>query len=62
MTERLLSPREVAVHLGVPVGTIYAWRLKGTAPRAIRVGKHLRFRPADLEAWCEANSNPTDAA
>jgi excisionase family DNA binding protein len=59
MPEPLMSPREVADHLGVPVGTVYQWRVKGTAPRGIKVGKHLRFRPADVEAWVEANSTPT---
>ncbi len=48
---RLLSPLELAEILGVPVTTIYAWRARGYGPPAIRVGKHLRWRPEEVEAW-----------
>ncbi len=50
-TDRLLSPEEVARFLGVPVKTLYQWRYKGLGPQAFRVGRHLRYRPADVEAW-----------
>jgi excisionase family DNA binding protein len=49
--ERLLSPEEVAEILGVPKGTLYKWRLVGEGPPAMRIGKHLRYRPGDLDAW-----------
>jgi len=48
---KLLSPLELAAILGVPVTTIYAWRGRGYGPPAIRVGKHLRWRPEEVEAW-----------
>ena len=51
--ERLLSPEEVAAFLGVPVKTLYQWRYKGGGPRGLRVGRHLRYRPADVERWLE---------
>jgi hypothetical protein len=41
---------------------LYAWRTRGKGPRGIKVGRHLRFRPADLAAWIEANTTPTTAA
>ncbi len=47
----LLSTSEVAAFLGVPVATIYAWRQKGYGPPGIKVGKHIKFRKADLEEW-----------
>ncbi|KPC90060.1 DNA-binding protein, partial [Streptomyces sp. NRRL F-6602] len=37
--------------LGVPVETIYQWRRKGTGPRGLRVGRHLRYDPEDVRAW-----------
>jgi excisionase family DNA binding protein len=55
--EKLLSAQDVADFLGVPLKTLYQWRTKGTAPRAVKVGRHIRFRPADVEAWCERNSD-----
>ncbi len=53
MASRLLSPAEVAAYLGVPLKSVYAWRSVGTGPRGIRVGRHVRFRPADVEAWLD---------
>ncbi len=53
LSTRLLSTDEVARLLVVPVTTLYTWRYKGTGPKAYRVGKHLRYRLADVIAWLE---------
>lgn len=52
-TETLLSPKELADFLNLPVRTIYAWRSRREGPAAMRIGKHVRFRRADVEAWLE---------
>lgn len=62
MSEKLLSAQDVADYVGVPLATLYQWRCKGTAPRAVKVGRHIRFRPADVEAWLERQSDPRPAA
>lgn len=49
--DRLLSVEELADYLEVPVKTIYTWRHHNTGPRGFRVGKHLRFRWRDVQAW-----------
>lgn len=49
--DRLLDPPALADFLGVPVGTIYQWSHRGTGPTAYRVGRHLRYRMGDVEAW-----------
>jgi excisionase family DNA binding protein len=51
---RLMSVQEVAELLQVPVKTIYQWRHRGEGPRPMRLGKYLRFDPADVAAWIEA--------
>jgi excisionase family DNA binding protein len=57
-----LTP-EVAEYLQVPVQTLYVWRTKGVGPRAVRVGKHLRYRWADVDAWIDEQANqPVGAA
>jgi excisionase family DNA binding protein len=48
---RLLTTRQLADLLGVPVSTIHYWRSRGTAPRAIKVGKELRFIEGDVARW-----------
>lgn len=47
----LLTVNELAVLLKVPPKTIYAWRYRRQAPPGIRIGRHLRFRRADVERW-----------
>lgn len=52
----LLGPRELAEYLGVPVATIYRWNHLRNGPRAIRVGRHVRYRVADVESWLDAQA------
>ncbi|WP_431310336.1 helix-turn-helix transcriptional regulator [Luteimicrobium album] len=33
--------------------TIYRWRTRGYGPRAILVGKHLRWRQDDIDSWID---------
>ncbi len=51
--DRLLTVKELADYLGVPVATIYAWRCRGEGPPGFRVGKHVRYRWADVAEWIE---------
>lgn len=51
----LWGVRELARYLGVPAATIYTWRYRGEGPPGFRVGKHLRFKPSEIEAWLEAH-------
>lgn len=46
----------VAEYLGVPPATLYQWRYRGIGPRASKVGRHLRYRWADVERWLDAQS------
>ncbi|MCI2422758.1 helix-turn-helix domain-containing protein [Saccharopolyspora sp. K220] len=62
MANRLLSANEVAEYLGVPLRTLYHWRRLDEGPRAYRVGKRLRFRLADVDAWLEQRADSDPAA
>jgi len=48
---------DVATYLGVSVKTIYKWRLTGDGPVGARIGKHLRYDPADVAAWFESQKH-----
>ena len=37
--------------MSVSVQALYDLRSKGRGPRGFRVGRELRFRPAEIEAW-----------
>ncbi len=54
MLTKLWTVQDVSDYLGVPVKTLYRWRTTGQGPTARRVGKHLRYRPDDVEAWFDA--------
>lgn len=47
----LLSIADLAEYLGVPVATIYDWRVDGKGPCGIRVGRHVRFAVSDVVTW-----------
>lgn len=49
--DRLWSVQDVSYYLGVPVSTLYQWRCAGHGPRSRRIGRHLRYVPADVKAW-----------
>jgi predicted DNA-binding transcriptional regulator AlpA len=49
----LLTQREAAELLRVTERSLERYRLSGTGPKFIRLGKTraVRYRPADVEAW-----------
>ncbi|MBP2474040.1 putative DNA-binding transcriptional regulator AlpA [Crossiella equi] len=49
----LWTAEDVAAFLGVPVTTLYAWRTKNYGPPARRIGRYLRYRPADVQGWVD---------
>ncbi|MFD2794376.1 helix-turn-helix transcriptional regulator [Promicromonospora vindobonensis] len=54
ITDRLWSVQDVSAFLGVPVGTLYAWRSEGKGPDSRRIGKYVRYRPEDVRSWFAA--------
>lgn len=55
--EKLLSIDELASMLQVPKKTVHQWRYVGHGPPALKVGRHLRFRPSDVERWLEERAD-----
>jgi len=52
----LITTNEAAIILGVRAQTLAMWRLYKRGPRFIKVGRLVRYRRADLEAFIEHNS------
>jgi excisionase family DNA binding protein len=48
---RHLTPEELSERLGIPVETLKRWRRTGDGPKFMRVGRHVRYRLADVEAY-----------
>ncbi|MGH2827712.1 MAG: helix-turn-helix domain-containing protein [Actinomycetota bacterium] len=49
--DRLLSTDEVAHLLQVPVSTVYEWNRRRVGPQPMRIGRRLRYHPAELVRW-----------
>ncbi len=59
----MLSPEDLAELVGVPLWTVYKWNSEGTSPTRVRVGRHVRYRWADVERWIEQRTaERTDGA
>lgn len=55
MSDRLLTVEEVAERLTASVRTVYRMARAGEI-RCIRVRKVIRFQPADVDAFIDANA------
>jgi excisionase family DNA binding protein len=51
MTDQLMTVEQVADYLNVPAKTLYRWRTRHKGPPGARVGRYVRYRKADVEAW-----------
>ena len=56
MTEQLIDVEALAEYLDVPAATVYRWNYLGTGPSLIKVGRHVRYRSSDVEAWLETRT------
>lgn len=57
----LLTSRETAQLLRVPVRTLYVWAKSGSGPVSYRVGKRTLYRRSDVESWLEQRRAPAVA-
>jgi hypothetical protein len=60
--EPLAEPPAVADVLGVPEHTLAQWRSRGKGPDYLKVGRHVRYRWADVNAWLDTQSHAAGAA
>lgn len=49
--ESFLSNEDLADRYHVPVATVRKWRHEGTGPPALKLGRHVRYRPEDVTEW-----------
>ena len=59
--ERWVDVEEVAAHLGVGKESIYRWIDKKGLP-ARRVGRLLRFKLSEVDAWVQAGGGGNEGA
>lgn len=51
-----LTVKEAAVHVGLSVHTLNAYRISGNGPPYFKLGgKHVRYDRTQLEAWARSD-------
>jgi excisionase family DNA binding protein len=51
---------ETAAYLGVTVQTLHNWRSAKRGPAWFRIGRHVRYRKADVDAWVQRKLTGTN--
>ncbi|NEC72313.1 helix-turn-helix transcriptional regulator [Streptomyces rochei] len=62
LPDRYLTPDDIAEMFEVPLETVYQWRKKRTGPPGFRIGKHLRYDPADVRAYVDQRKHADTTA
>jgi excisionase family DNA binding protein len=57
MSDRLLDAKAIAEKLGVPETWVRESARSGAIP-CVRLGRYVRFDPADVEAWIDSCKTP----
>jgi excisionase family DNA binding protein len=57
MADEWLSLQQIAEELEVPLRTLYAQRSNGGGVKGYRIGKHVRVKRSDLNAWLEQQAD-----
>lgn len=58
----LMGEEFAAPYLSVAVQTLRNWRWRRIGPPYVKMGRAIRYRVSDLDAYIEANRIETDAA
>lgn len=51
--DEILTTAEVSALTKIPVGTLRYFRYAGTGPESSRLGRHVKYRRADIEKWLD---------
>lgn len=51
--EPLLSVQELSDYLGIPVATLYDWRVDHRGPKAVKLGHALRYPESAIRDWIQ---------
>lgn len=51
--EHLLTVQELSDYLGIPVATLYDWRVDHRGPKAVKLGHALRYPESAVQEWVQ---------
>jgi predicted DNA-binding transcriptional regulator AlpA len=49
--DELMSFIDIAKAANIPLSSVYYFNAKGVGPATVKIGRHLRVRRSDYEAW-----------
>jgi excisionase family DNA binding protein len=52
----LLDTEQVAALLGLRPNTLAQWRVSGEGPMFVKIGRRVRYRASDVDAWITKRS------
>jgi predicted DNA-binding transcriptional regulator AlpA len=55
--EHLLTVQELSDYLGIPVATLYDWRVDHCGPKAVKLGHALRYPESAIRDWIQERLN-----
>jgi len=56
MHSDFITTKQAADFLGLRANTMEIWRLRGTGPRFVKLGRAVRYRLSDLEDYISAQT------
>lgn len=59
--DHLIDETALATRLAVSRSTLQSWRYSGRGPRFIKLGRMVRYRVTDVEAYLSANTRGSAA-
>lgn len=54
---KLMTPKQAAEMLQKPVGTMKRWRVEGIGPNYVKIGRDVRYKLSDLEAYIDEHTH-----
>jgi predicted DNA-binding transcriptional regulator AlpA len=51
LSDRWLTPIELAEMFTIPIETLYQWRYRKCGPPSHKIGRHIRYRLTEVDAW-----------
>ena len=62
LLEPMLTMDELSHYTQTSKSTLYSLRSQGRGPKGVRIGRALRFRKSDVDAWLHMLSDEAEAA
>ncbi|WP_026529757.1 helix-turn-helix transcriptional regulator [Haematomicrobium sanguinis] len=59
--DKLLTPSTLAEYAGYSVAGLAQMRYMGTGPKFIKMGRQVRYRLSDVEAWLDQQTRQSTA-